>query len=395
MGLSFHMLFTAAGLYRIDVASLEVYELILIGSAMEISIFIFEVPTGIVADLKSRKLSVIIGLFVMSVGIFIEGLTIVFLLIFLAQFIWGFGYTFISGALDAWISDEINNENIEKVMIGSTQGYRLASVLGIVLAAVIGLKDIRIALFVSGGLSLFLAFFLIFYMKETREKEKIVKGHFYKKYYTQLIDGFSHIKKHRVLRIMFFIMLFYGLYSEGIDRSYEIYILDGLDFRNTLNIAPIWILAIVNATVAIFSYLMLNIVKKYLKKGHHIYIWAFNFTLMMIIGIIGFAYLKNMYFALSGFIFFSVSRGGTYPLLNAILVKNTPSKVKATVLSSFGQLDAIGQLLSGGLMVLLALWFEVKEMYLVTALLLVVPVLLFTRLKNNHINDAKLVEVNG
>ena len=395
MGLSFHMLFTAAGLYRIDVASLEVYELILIGSAMEISIFIFEVPTGIVADLKSRKLSVIIGLFVMSIGIFIEGLTIVFLLIFLAQFIWGFGYTFISGALDAWISDEIKNENIEKVMIGSTQAYQLASVLGIILAAVIGLKDIRIALFVSGGLSLFLAVFLIFFMKETREREVIIKGHFYKKYYQQLIHGFSHIKKHRVLRIMFFIMLFYGLYSEGIDRSYEIYILDGLDFRNVFKIAPIWILAIVNAVVAVFSYIMLNIVKKYLKKGHHIYIWAFNFTLMMIIGILGFAYLPNIYFALFGFIFFSISRGGTYPLLNAILIKNTPSKVKATVLSSFGQLDAIGQLLSGGLMVLLALWFEVEEMYLVTALLLMVPVILFTRLKNNHINDAKILEVNG
>ena len=395
MGISFHMLFTAAGLYRIDVASLKVYELILIGSAMEISIFIFEVPTGIVADLKSRKLSVIIGLFVMSIGIFIEGLTIVFLLIFLAQFIWGFGYTFISGALDAWISDEIKNENIEKVMIQASQGYQLASVLGIILAAVIGLKDIRIALFVAGGLSLFLAVFLIFFMKETREREDIKPGQFYKRYYGQLVDGFSHIKKHRVLRIMFFIMLFYGLYSEGIDRTYEVFILDGLDFRTTLDIAPIWILSIINASVAIFSYIMLNIVKKYLKKGHHIYIWAFNLTLMMILGIIGFAYLPNIYFALFGFIFFSISRGGTYPLLDTILVKNTPSKVKATVLSSFGQLDAIGQLLSGGLMVVLALWFNVTELYLVTAILLVVPLLLFTRLKNNHINDSKLLEVNN
>jgi DHA3 family tetracycline resistance protein-like MFS transporter len=395
MGLSFHMLFTAAGLYRIDVANLKVYELILIGSAMEISIFIFEVPTGIVADLKSRKLSVIIGLFVMSIGMFIEGMTVIFLLIFLAQFIWGFGYTFISGALDAWISDETKNENIEKVMIQAAQGYQLASVLGIVLAAVIGLKDIRVALFVAGGLSLLLGVFLIFFMKETREREFIKKGHFYKRYYGQLIDGFSHIKKHRVLRIMFFIMLFYGLYSEGIDRTYEVFILDGLDFRSVIDLAPIWILAIVNASIAIFSYIMLNVVKKYLKKGHHIYIWAFNFTLMMILGIIGFAYLPNIYFALSGFIFFSISRGGTYPLLNAILVNNTPSKVKATVLSSFGQLDAIGQLLSGGLMVVLALWFKVSELYLVTALLLVVPLVLFTRLKNNHINDSKLLEVNG
>jgi DHA3 family tetracycline resistance protein-like MFS transporter len=326
---------------------------------------------------------------------FIEGMTVIFLLIFLAQFIWGFGYTFISGALDAWISDETKNENIEKVMIQAAQGYQLASVLGIVLAAVIGLKDIRVALFVAGGLSLLLGVFLIFFMKETREREFIKKGHFYKRYYGQLIDGFSHIKKHRVLRIMFFIMLFYGLYSEGIDRTYEVFILDGLDFRSVIDLAPIWILAIVNASIAIFSYIMLNVVKKYLKKGHHIYIWAFNFTLMMILGIIGFAYLPNIYFALFGFIFFSISRGGTYPLLNAILVNNTPSKVKATVLSSFGQLDAIGQLLSGGLMVVLALWFKVSELYLVTALLLVVPLVLFTRLKNNHINDSKLLEVNG
>lgn len=384
MGLSFHMLFTAAGLYRIDVANLEIYQLILIGTALEISIFIFEVPTGIVADLKSRKLSVIIGLFIISIGAVLEALTPLFLVIFLAQFIWGFGYTFISGAMDAGVSDEIRKDELERVVITGSQVYQLASVLGIVLAALIGLKDIRTALYVSGGLTLFLAVISIFFMVEKKMKKLSSENHFFKDYFSQLKDGFSHIAKHKTLRIMFVIMLFYGLYSEGIDRTYEVYILDGLNFRVMWDIAPIWILALINASVAVFGYIMLFVVKKYLKKGHHIYIWTMNLTLMMIIGILLFAFLGNAYLALFGFIFFSLSRGGTYPLLNTILLKNTPSNIKATVLSSFGQLDAIGQLLSGGLMVLISLGFAIKELYLVTAMLLLVPVLLFIRLKRMH-----------
>jgi DHA3 family tetracycline resistance protein-like MFS transporter len=384
MGLSFHMLFTAAGLYRIDVAKLEVYQLILIGTALEISIFIFEVPTGIVADLKSRKLSVIIGLFIISLGAVLEALTPLFFVIFIAQFIWGFGYTFISGAMDAWVSDEIRKDELERVVITGSQVYQLSSVIGIVLAAVIGLNDIRIALYVSGGLALFLAIFSIFFMLEKKQKQKHEENRFFQKYYSQLKDGFRHIAKHKTLRIMFFIMLFYGLYSEGIDRTYEVYILDGLNFRELWNLSPIWILALVNAAIAVLGYMMLFVVKKYLKKGHHIYIWAMNLTMMMIVGIIIFAVFPNAYLAMFGFIFFSLSREGTYPLLNTILLKNTPSSIKATVLSSFGQLDAIGQLLSGGLMVLISLGFAIKGLYLVTAALLIVPVLLFIKLKRMH-----------
>jgi DHA3 family tetracycline resistance protein-like MFS transporter len=194
------------------------------------------------------------------------------------------------------------------------------------------------------------------------------------------------MKKHKVLRIMFIIVIFFGLFSEGIDRTYELHILDYLNFRNLWNIAPIWILSIVNASVAILGYIILYIVKKYLKKGHYIYLWAFNFTLIMIGGILLFALLPQAYLALIGFIIFSVSREGNAPLFNTILLKNTPSKVKATVLSSFGQLDAIGQLLSGGLMVLVSLSFNIKELYILTALLLIVPLLLFVKLSRSHQN---------
>ncbi len=388
MGLSFHMIFTAAGLYRIDIAQLEVYQLILIGSALEISIFIFEVPTGIIADLKSRRLSIIIGLFVIGLGSMIEVLTPFFYLIFISQLVLGFGFTFISGALDSWISDEIKVDKLEHTIITGAQLNALLSVLGILLAALIGVIDIRLSILVGALIFIVLGIVSIIFMKENNFIKPKSTETFAKKYMGQLIKGFSHIKNHKTLRIMFVIILFYGLYSEGIDRTYELYILDGLNFRTILDLPAIWILSIVNAIVAILGYVMLFVVKRYLKKSHYIYLWAMNLTLMMIIGILLFAFMPYIYLALFGFIFFSVSRAGTHPLLNTILLKNTPTKIKATVLSSFGQLDAIGQLLSGGLMVLISLWLNIEGLYLVTALLLLVPMFLFLRLKKYAVIDS-------
>jgi len=382
------MIFTAAGLYRIDIAQLEVYQLILIGTALEISIFIFEIPTGIIADLKSRRLSIIIGLFIIAFGAMIEVLTPFFYLIFISQLVLGFGYTFISGALDSWISDEVKPDLLESTIITGSQVYALLSILGIVLAAVIGVIDIRLSIYVGAFILIALGVLSIIFMKEDNFIKHKSDDSAVKQYFTQFIKGFSHIKNHKTLRIVFVIVIFYGLYSEGIDRTYELHILDGLNFRMLWDLPPIWILSIVNAIVAIIGYIMLFVVKRYLNKSHYIYLWAFNLTLMMIIGIILFAYMPYVYLALFGFIFFSVSRAGTHPLLNSILLKNTPTNIKATVLSSFGQLDAVGQLLSGGLMVLISLWLNIDGIYLVTALLLIVPMMLFLRLKRIAVKDS-------
>ncbi|MFP4286767.1 MAG: MFS transporter [Candidatus Izemoplasmataceae bacterium] len=373
MGISFNLMFTASALYRIDIAQLEIYELILIGTALEIAVFVFEVPTGIIADLKSRRMSVIIGLFIIGIGFSIEALTPYFEIIFLSQVVWGFGYTFISGALDSWISDETKNHRIEHTIITGAQFNKIFAFLGIILAGVIGMYNLRVAIYIASGLFVMMGFMALIYMKEdhftkTPHHEGFIKG-----YYIQLVDGLKHIKTNKILRYMFVAMLFFGLYSEGIDRTFEINILDNLGFRNLIDIPPIWILAIVASAIELMGVGILVVVKRYAKSGKHVALWAVNFTGMMIVGILVFAFINNPYIAVFGFLFFSFSREGTYPLLNAIMIRNTPSYVKATVLSSFGQLDAIGQLLSGALMVFVSFMYGLNLMYLVTALLLIVP----------------------
>ncbi len=172
---------------------------------------------------------------------------------------------------------------------------------------------------------------------------------------------------------MFIVILFFGLFSEGIDRTYEWFTLDHLGFRGFYGWEPIWIISFVNGIIALTGFIFLQFIKKFVKKQNHLAIWATYLTFMMMTGILLFAYMPNMYYALFGFICFTVFREGAEPLLNAIIVTNMPSKIKATVLSGFGQLDAIGQLISGVLMVTITVVVGIQSMYLVSALLLIVP----------------------
>ena len=107
----FSMMFVTTSLYEATVAGLTPVQLILVGTALEISAFVFEVPTGIVADVYSRRLSIIIGYLLMGLGFLVEGFFPSFLPILLAQIIWGLGYTFTSGATQAWITDEIGEQH--------------------------------------------------------------------------------------------------------------------------------------------------------------------------------------------------------------------------------------------------------------------------------------------
>ena len=103
----YRCIFTASSIYQVTVAGLTPLQLVLVGTTLELSVFIFEIPTGVVADVYSRRLSIIIGMFLIGLGFLVEGTFPIFWAILLAQVLWGVGYTFTSGATEAWITDEI------------------------------------------------------------------------------------------------------------------------------------------------------------------------------------------------------------------------------------------------------------------------------------------------
>jgi len=63
------LVWTLAPVYFVTVVGLSPLQLVLVGTFMELTIFVCEVPTGIVADVVSRKLSIVIGYLVMGAAI--------------------------------------------------------------------------------------------------------------------------------------------------------------------------------------------------------------------------------------------------------------------------------------------------------------------------------------
>ena len=116
-GLFFSMIFVVASLYEATVAGLTGTQLVLVGTTLELTVLLFEVPTGIVADAYSRRLSIIFGYLLMGLAFLVEGYFPVFSMILLTQVLWGIGYTFTSGATQAWLSDEIGEENANRAFL--------------------------------------------------------------------------------------------------------------------------------------------------------------------------------------------------------------------------------------------------------------------------------------
>ncbi len=117
---------TVASVYRIREVGLDAVELLWVGFALEISCFLFEIPPGVVADLHSRKRSLVIGLALIGTGFLLEGSVPVFFAVIGAQVLWGIGYTFLSGADQAWIADELQTNRLEGVYLRGAQVAQLS-----------------------------------------------------------------------------------------------------------------------------------------------------------------------------------------------------------------------------------------------------------------------------
>ena len=85
--------FTVTAYYFVTEVGMSPLELVLVGTVMELSVFLFEVPTGIVADTTSRRLSIVIGNVVMGVAFVVVGAFGDVWPILAAYALWGFGWT--------------------------------------------------------------------------------------------------------------------------------------------------------------------------------------------------------------------------------------------------------------------------------------------------------------
>lgn len=375
----FEMVFTVNELYRIEVAGFNAMQLVLVGTALELSTFIFEIPTGIMADLKSRKLSVITGLILIGLGFFIEGLAPSFLIILLCQVLWGIGYTFTSGADEAWIADEMGGQGLERLFLKGAQVRQVGALLAIGISTLMGTVMINLPMLLGGALFIVLALFLFRFMPETAftptPPEARSSLHLIVHTFSR---GLGFIRKRHFLVVMVAIAFFYGLYSEGLDRLWIAHILDDVTLP-AINVQPIIWVGLINGFSMVASIIAVEYIKRRLAKtGKLQKVWLLviiNFLMMT--AIVGFGLARNFPLAVSTYLTYYIVRTTNGPIYRAWLNENIESGVRATVLSTYGQIDSLGQIISGPVIGFIALKAGMAVSLVVSGLLLTPVVILY------------------
>lgn len=375
----FTMMSFIHAIYRVEAAHLNPLQLVLLGTALEVVIFIFEVPTGIVADVYSRRLSVIIGYAITGLAFVLQGSLPFFLPILLGEMLWGLGWTFISGAEDAWLADEIGEQRLGKAYLRASQAGRIGALLGILVSSALGTLDLGLPIIISGVAFVVVALFLALFMPETGFRptprgERSSWGHMA----ATFRDGLRLVRGSQVLMLILVIGLFFGLSSEGLDRLWHAHLLAHFTFPDIGRLqGPVpWF-----GALGVVSLLLGLIVTEAIQRRIDVENTGralrtqFALNLVVVVAVVIFGLATRLSVALLAILAIQVFRGANGPLYRAWINKQIEPRVRATVLSMNGQVDAIGQVLGGPGMGWLATAFSTRATMVAVAILLS-PVLL-------------------
>jgi MFS transporter, DHA3 family, tetracycline resistance protein len=378
------LVFSTNSLYEVTVAGLAPLQLVLIGTTLEVSTFLFEVPTGIVADVYSRRLSIVIGYLLIGLGLLIEGLFPAFWPIVLSSAVWGLGYTFTSGAKQAWITDEIGEENANKLFLRTARWSAYAGLFGLGATLLIGANNTAYPIRVGAMGVILTGIVLAVIMPETgfhptSQEDRNTWQHMG----YMFRQGASAVQRNPRLVNIVFVGLCYGLYSEGLDRLSTKLIVDNFQLPVLFGSTQLSFFVLVDVIGTILYIFVIGFVERRVDTSSPPAIGRAMFwvTGLIILCILSFALSPGLVVAVITLITVGQLRGLVGPLQAAWINQKLDSKVRATILSMFGQVDAIGQVLGGPIVGVAANLSSVRLAVGISSLLLS-PALLFIRRAN-------------
>lgn len=373
----FSLVATVMIVYHIEIVHLNPLQLILVGTTLELACFIFEIPTGIVADVYSRKLSIVIGGVLTGVGFILEGSISSFVFVLVAQIVCGLGSTFISGSLEAWIAEEEKNKDLDEIYIKGAQAGQIGAFIGIVLSTVIANFSVRLPIIVSGVLFIILALFLWLYMPENNFKPSAPGDlNTFKKMVYTFKSGLKFVKSKSIIMILLAVTLFYGLSSEGYDRLSNTHFLQDTTLPKLGNLSSVTWFGIFGILGMILSFIVMHFMAKNLKNEDN----RKNGKLLLCINILYissmliFALTRNFSLMLIAYLATNTFRIINEPIFSAWLNGHIDDNSRATVLSINGQMNSLGQILGGPIIGIIATNISVSIGIVCTSLL-VAPVL--------------------
>lgn len=346
------------------------------------TVLLFETPTGILADLLSRRLSIIIGLFLFGIGFLIEGSFPAFGPLILGTIIWGLGITFISGAGEAWIADELivtKGPPLQEVFLRGTQWKKIGELIAVPVSIALATIAVSLPIIIAGISHLALASFLVIVMPENgfqpvqRDARQPLR---------QLRAGISAVRARTILLFIMGIALFYGMYSEGFDRLWTKHLLDHFTLPSIGNLPIIVWWGILSGVSSLLAIFLAEYTRRYQQtQSSSRIIWLLLcITLAISFGIFFYANIRWLGLALLAYICITALRTLFVPIFIAWMNEFIQSEVRATVNSLIWQIDSVGQIAGGPLIGYVGLRASTRWAISCSAFLLLPAAWIFARI---------------
>jgi len=334
--------------YLVSELHLSPLQLVLMGTAMEGAVFLFEVPTGVVADTYSRRLSLVIGYLGMGVAWLAVGLVSAPWLIIALWATWGLAYTFTSGAEEAWIADEVGADKVGPIFLRAARWGQAGAVVGLLLQVAVGIQSLRAGVILGGVFTILCGIGCILFMPETgfRRRPRAERANAFAEMRTTAVTGARYACAAPVIVLLAAADLFMGASSEAFDRLKEAHFLRDVGLPAVGSLDPVvwfgifWLVGMLLNIAAIGG-----LIKRVESGGRQsIARYLFGFTALQLIAMLIFAMTGSTWLAIAGLLGVFFARNMAMPLYTIWLNEQiTDSSVRATVLSLTGQADAIGQ----------------------------------------------------
>jgi DHA3 family tetracycline resistance protein-like MFS transporter len=331
---------------------LDPLQLVLLGTVLETTYLLLEVPTGVLADTVSRRLSVVLGVIGSGIAFLILGFSAGFVGAVVSNVIWGVCATLESGADVAWLTDEVGEPEAQRLYVVGDQVWHAAAVGGTVggvaLAIVAGT---RVPVIVGAGVIVLTGIWMAFAMPErgfTKPEREEGAGRS-----RQLVrtfrGGVAEVRGHPVLGLILVVALLYGMASEGWDRLSDLQVLTGVGLDPTGGTRTYVALGVLELVSILLGLGLLTYVKRRVHLHGHAHIARVLGVIdaAMFVAVIAFALTGNLAVALITSWIVGGLRSVREPIVTAWVNQGLDPATRATVNSMTTQVHAVGEASAG------------------------------------------------
>jgi MFS transporter, DHA3 family, tetracycline resistance protein len=380
--LFFSMLAVTNLVYQVQTAHLDPFRLLLVGSVLELTCLVFQVPTGLFADAFSRRWAVSVGVALTGAGFILEGSIPQFASILVAQVVWGVGATLSSGAEDAWITDEVGQERAGPLFLRASQLGGATSLIGICVG--VGLASIRLNLPIVIGGALLVVLGVYLFAAMTEAGYSAVRSEPRGSLASMAAAARSSIVSLRdrpLIVTILAITVVLGLSSEGVDRLYQVHFLRDVGLPSFAGFSPVLWFGLISGAASLFGIAATWVVRRRLdlENDAHVGRLLLAFTAIRAVALAGFALAANLYLAIALIWIAGVMRDVFSPVQRAWLNRSLDPSNRATLFSVDGQADALGQVVGGPIIGVIASGISIRAALVTSATLLTLALPLFVR----------------